>query len=86
MRSLELASLPASTAMKRSSRDARRGYFGMKCVGSQRVTGDNFNRMNTIPSDSSIPGETLFWGDALQGSRHSGKKIAHSWKKHGGHI
>lgn len=56
----------------------------MKCVGSQRVTGDNFNRMNTIPSDSSIPGEKLFLGDALQGSRHSGKKYHTVGRKGGG--
>lgn len=46
----------------------------MKCVSSQRVAGNNLNRMNTIPSYSSIPVEKLFLGDALQGSRHSGKK------------
>lgn len=46
----------------------------MECVGSQRVTGDNFNWMNTIPFYSSIPVEKLFLGDALQGTRRSGKK------------
>lgn len=38
--------------------------FGMKCAGSQGATGDNFNRMSTIPSHSGVSsGEGYFWGD-----------------------
>lgn len=36
----------------------------MKCAGSQGATGDNFNRMSTIPSHSGVSsGEGYFWGD-----------------------
>lgn len=52
-------------------------------MGSHRATGDNFNWMNTIPSYSSIPVEKLFLGDALQGTRHSGKKY-HTVGRNGG--
>lgn len=84
VRLLELASVsPSKSYVKVQPWRNRQVYFGMKCVGSQRVTGDNFNWMNTIPSYSSIPVEKLFLGDALQGTRHSGKKY-HTVGRNGG--
>lgn len=79
-RFLELAPVFPSKSKLRSDSDARWEYFGIKCVGSHGAAGDKFNWMNMIPSSSSIPVEKLFWGDAVQLTRHR-KQKCHTVRK-----